>query len=118
MFALEAVRVVREDKVVLVILTDRRIEQGLIPIPAAMAVGAVHHALVDDQLRCDSNIIIETATTRDPHHFAVLVGFGATGIYPFLAYETIEQLCEKGSSEPDSPSKPYELPQRYQQRPV
>lgn len=93
----EAVRVVREEKVVLVILTDRRIEQGLIPIPAAMAVGAVHHALVDNQLRCDSNIIIETATTRDPHHFAVLVGLGATGIYPFLAYETIEQLVEKGS---------------------
>ncbi len=92
----EAIRVVREDKVVLLILTDRRIQQGWLPIPAAMAVGGVHHALVDAQLRCDSNIIIETATTRDPHHFAVLVGLGATGIYPFLAYETVEQLVEQG----------------------
>lgn len=95
--AAEAVQVVREENVVLVILTDRKVQQGFVPVPAAMAVGAVHHALVDNQLRCDSNIIIETAGARDPHHFAVLVGLGATGIYPFLAYETIEQLVEKGN---------------------
>ncbi|MAD77698.1 MAG: glutamate synthase large subunit [Rheinheimera sp.] len=91
------VSAVRDNSVVLVILTDRRIEQGLIPIPAAMAVGAVQLALVNAQLRCDSNIIIETASARDSHHFAVLIGLGATGIYPFLAYETVEQLVEKGT---------------------
>jgi glutamate synthase (NADPH/NADH) large chain len=87
---------VQQQQVVLVILTDRKIAPELLPIPAAMAVGAVHNALVDAQLRCDSNIIIETASARDPHHFAVLVGLGATGIYPFLAYETVEQLVEQG----------------------
>ncbi|OCW94052.1 glutamate synthase large subunit [Alishewanella sp. HH-ZS] len=93
----QVVSAVRDDQVVLVILTDRRIAQGLLPIPAAMAVGAVQQALVNAQLRCDSNIIIETAAARDPHHFAVLIGLGATAIYPFLVYETVEQLVEKGN---------------------
>lgn len=93
----DVITAVREQKVVLVILTDRRIAAGLLPIPVAMAAGAVQHALVNAQLRCDSNIIIETAAARDPHHFAVLIGLGATAIYPFLAYETVEQLVEKGN---------------------
>ncbi|MBN0509683.1 hypothetical protein JTM45_35355, partial [Pseudomonas aeruginosa] len=48
--------------------------------------------LVDKSLRCDANIIVETASARDPHHFAVLLGFGATAIYPYLAYETLAKL--------------------------
>ncbi|MEN3157821.1 glutamate synthase large subunit [Alkalimonas sp. NCh-2] len=92
----DVVTAVREEQVVLVMLSDRAIAQGKLPIPAAMAVGAVQQALVKAQLRCDSNIIVETATARDPHHFAVLVGLGATGVYPFMAYETVEQLVEKG----------------------
>lgn len=93
----DVISAVREQQVVLVILTDRRIAAGLLPIPVAMAAGAVQQALVNAQLRCDSNIIIETAAARDPHHFAVLIGLGATAIYPFLAYETVEQLVEKGN---------------------
>ena len=61
-----------------------------------MAVGAVQKRLVDEQLRCDSNIIVETASVRDSHQFAVLLGLGATAIYPYLAFETIEQLVEQG----------------------
>lgn len=48
-----------------------------------MAVGAIQTRLVDKSLRCDANIIVETASARDPHHFAVLLGFGATAIYPY-----------------------------------
>ena len=83
---------VREDKIAIVILSDRDIAKGKLPIPAPMAVGAVQTRLVHKQLRCDSNIIVETASARDPHHFAVLLGLGATAIYPFFAYETVEQL--------------------------
>ncbi|MCF1439778.1 MAG: glutamate synthase large subunit, partial [Shewanella sp.] len=64
-------------------------------IPAAMAVGAVQQRLVEKSLRCDTNIIVETATARDPHHFAVLLGFGATAIYPFLVYESIAELADR-----------------------
>ena len=88
----EVVSLVREKRAAFVILSDRNIEPALIPIPAAMAVGAVQKRLVEEQLRCDANIVVETASARDPHHFAVLIGLGATAIYPFLAYETIEQL--------------------------
>ncbi|MBQ4814080.1 glutamate synthase large subunit [Pseudoalteromonas luteoviolacea] len=81
---------------VMVLLTDRDIEKGKLPIPAAMAVGAVQQRLVKSNLRCDSNIIVETGSARDPHQFAVLLGFGATAIYPYLAYETLVSLVDKG----------------------
>ncbi|MFC3203084.1 glutamate synthase large subunit [Alteromonas oceani] len=87
---------VKQKRAAFVVLSDRNIKPNKLPIPAAMAVGAVHRRLVDQQLRCDANIVVETASARDPHHFAVLIGLGATAVYPFLAYETIEQLCEKG----------------------
>lgn len=80
---------------VLLVLSDRNITQARLPIPAPMAVGAVQKALVDNNLRCDANIIVETASARDPHHFAVLLGFGATAIYPYLAYESLAQRVDK-----------------------
>ena len=81
---------------VLLVLSDRDVSADTLPIPAAMAVGAVQRTLVDNNLRCDSNILVETATARDPHHFAVLLGFGATAIYPYLAYETLAKQVEEG----------------------
>ncbi|WP_166422185.1 glutamate synthase large subunit [Paraglaciecola sp. 20A4] len=79
-----------------VILSDRNVKSNRLTIPAAMAVGAVQRRLIDKSLRCDANIVVETASARDPHHFAVLIGLGATAVYPFLAYETIEQMVDKG----------------------
>ncbi len=92
----EAERFVRNSGTVILVLSDRNIQAGLLIIPAAMAVGAVQKRLVDQQLRCDSNIIVETGSVRDSHQYAVLLGLGATAIYPYLAFETIEQLVEKG----------------------
>ena len=92
----EATDLVRNKNTVILVLSDRQIHQGLLVIPAAMAVGAVQKRLVDQQLRCDSNIIVETASVRDSHQYAVLLGLGATAIYPYLAFETIEQLVEQG----------------------
>ena len=79
---------------VLLILSDRNIAPDRLPIPAPMAVGAVQQRLVEKSLRCDANIIVETASCRDPHQFAVLLGFGATAIYPYLAYETLAQMVD------------------------
>ncbi|GEA12518.1 glutamate synthase large subunit [Alteromonas sp. KUL49] len=87
---------VKHKNAAFVILSDRQIDSDSLPIPAAMAVGAVQRRLIDKALRCDANIVVETASARDPHHFAVLIGLGATAIYPFLAYETIEQLASNG----------------------
>ncbi len=84
-----------EGGAVIISLSDRNVTKESLPIPAAMAVGAVQQILADNKLRCDTNIIVETASVRDPHHFAVLIGFGATAIYPYLAYETLAELAEK-----------------------
>ncbi len=86
---------VRDGKVLLV-LSDRHIQPGKLPMHAALAVGAVHHRLTEKGLRCDSNLLVETATARDPHHFAVLIGFGATAVYPYLAYEVLADLIRNG----------------------
>ncbi|GAA5114554.1 glutamate synthase large subunit [Orbus sasakiae] len=82
---------------VLLVLSDKNIAADRLPIPAPMAVGAVQQRLVEKNLRCDANIIVETASCRDPHQFAVLIGFGATAIYPYLAYETLAQLIDNGT---------------------
>lgn len=92
----EAETLVRDSRTVILVLSDKGIKKDQLVIPAAMAVGAVQKRLVDQQLRCDSNIIVETGSVRDSHHFAVLLGLGATAIYPYLAFETIEQLVEQG----------------------
>ncbi len=80
---------------VFLILTDRRLRRNRIPIHALLATGAIHSRLCEKGLRCDANIIIETATARDPHHFAALIGFGATAIYPYLAYQTLYDLVKR-----------------------
>lgn len=89
----EAERKVR-DGTVLLVLSDRAIAPERLPVSAPMAVGAIQTRLVEKNLRCDANIIVETASARDPHHFAVLLGFGATAIYPYLAYETLAKLVD------------------------
>ncbi|MCL5041984.1 MAG: glutamate synthase large subunit [Gammaproteobacteria bacterium] len=93
--AAEAEAAVQDGKVLLV-LSDRGIEPGQLPVHAALAVGAVHHHLVARGLRCNANILVETATARDPHHYAVLIGFGASAVYPYLAYEVLGDLIRTG----------------------
>jgi len=87
----EAEAAVRAGKVIL-ILSDRDIAPGRLPVHGLYATGAVHHRLIRAGLRCDANIVVDTGTARDPHHFAVLLGYGATAIHPYLAYEVIRDL--------------------------
>jgi len=81
-----------EDGCVILHLTDRDISKDTIPIHPALAVGAINHRLLEVGSRLDVNIIVETAACRDPHHFAVLLGLGATAIYPYFAMQVINQL--------------------------
>src|SRR5690606_40049882 len=72
------------------------LQKGLLPIPALMAVGAVHQHLTHAGLRCDSNIIIETGSARDPHQIAALIGYGATAVYPYLSRSEERRVGEEG----------------------
>ena len=93
--AAEAVAAVRQGAVI-ILLSDRGATAGLIPAHALFATGAVHHALIASGLRCNANILVETGTARDPHHFACLIGYGATAIVPYLAYETLRDMIRTG----------------------
>jgi len=92
---LQAEQKVREGYVILV-LSDRGLAHDLIPVHALLATGAVHHHLVQAGLRCQANIVVESATVRDPHHFATLIGYGATAVCPYLAYEALNDMVETG----------------------
>ena len=91
----EAIKQAREGKAIIVI-SDRNAGADRIPIPMVMAIGAVHHCLVDNNLRCDIGIVAETAYAREPHHYAVILGVGATAIYPYFAYAVLNEAMQDG----------------------
>lgn len=104
----DVAKAVRGGKV-LMVLSDAGLQKGKLPIQALLAVGAVHQYLTNEGLRCDANIIIETASARDPHQVAALIGYGATAVYPYLSYHVLNHLIETGEllSDVDSAYKNY-----------
>ncbi|MDX1481016.1 MAG: glutamate synthase large subunit [Woeseiaceae bacterium] len=92
----EAEAAVREGKLILM-LSDRYLKKGYLPVHALFATGAVHRHLVDRGLRCSANIVVETGVARDAHHFACLIGFGATLVYPYLVYQSLHDLAQRGN---------------------
>jgi glutamate synthase (NADPH/NADH) large chain len=91
----QAEQAVRDGNVILV-LSDKAIEKGKLPIHSLLATGAVHHRLIKAGLRCDANLIIESGSARDSHQLACLFGFGATAVYPYLAYAVLDELIRTG----------------------
>ena len=80
----------------LIVLSDKNISADTVPANAIMVTGAVHHYLIAEGVRTNANLIVETGLVRDSHQAAVLIGFGATCIYPYLAYDVIEDLVASG----------------------
>ena len=87
---------VRNGKLI-IMLSDRYLEKGKLPVHALLATGAVHHHLVQTGLRCDANIIVETGVARDAHHVACLIGYGATMVYPYLVYQSLHDIAQRGN---------------------
>jgi glutamate synthase (NADPH/NADH) large chain len=85
-----------KDGATILVLSDRSIEKGRLPVHSLLAAGAVHHHLIKQGLRADANIVVETASARDSHQIACLLGFGATAVYPYLAYSVLEELIRCG----------------------
>ncbi|MDX1507449.1 MAG: glutamate synthase large subunit [Woeseiaceae bacterium] len=92
----QAEHAVREGRFLLM-LSDRYIDEGKLPVHALLATGAVHHHLVRLGLRCDANIIVETGVARDSHHIACLIGYGATAVYPYLVYQSLHDIARRGN---------------------
>ncbi|EHR70029.1 glutamate synthase family protein [Burkholderiales bacterium JOSHI_001] len=76
----------------IIIITDRRMDRANVAIPALLALSAVHHHLVREGLRTTAGLVVETGTAREVHHFAVLAGYGAEAVHPYLAMETLADL--------------------------
>jgi glutamate synthase (NADPH) large chain len=80
----------------LLILSDRGTNRQQAAIPSLLATSAVHHHLLREGTRLRTSLIVETGEAREVHHFCTLVGFGASAVNPYLAFETIEELIVSG----------------------
>ena len=102
-FAVDAVRTMVESKIdqgcSLIILSDRGVDKTHAPIPALLAVSAVHHYLVRKGKRQLTALVVETGEAREVMHFATLIGFGASAVNPYLAFEVLASLRETGALE-------------------
>ncbi len=78
----------------IIILSDRGVDENHVAIPSLLAVGAVQHYLVQTKKRTSMAVILESGEPRDVHHFATLLGYGASAINPYLAQESIQELIE------------------------
>jgi len=77
------------------ILSDRHIDASHVPIPSLLATAAVHHHLVREQTRTGVGLVVETGEAREVMHLALLIGYGAEAVNPYLALETIADLCRR-----------------------
>ncbi|MFN7064721.1 MAG: glutamate synthase large subunit [Aquificaceae bacterium] len=80
----------------IIVLSDRNISKHRLAVPSLLAVSAVFKWLSDRGLANKVSLVVETGEARDTHHMASLIGYGASALYPYLMYELIYDLCQKG----------------------
>jgi glutamate synthase (ferredoxin) len=80
----------------IIVLSDRGVNEAFAPIPALLATAGVHHHLVRKGLRTQVGLVVETGEPREVHHFALLLGYGAGAVNPYLIYETCEAMIQAG----------------------
>jgi len=80
----------------IVVISDETADVHTLPIPALLAVGAVHHHLISQGLRMHTSLVSASGEPRDVHHFAALIGYGANAVYPYLAYATVAEIVREG----------------------
>jgi len=87
----------------ILILSDREVGADRAPIPSLLAVSSVHHHLVREGTRLQTGLVIESGEPREVHHFATLIGYGASAVNPYLLFESLDELVEKGVLPGDLP---------------
>ena len=78
----------------ILIVSDRQVAPDYVAIPALLATSAIHHHLVEKGLRTSTGLVVETGTAREVHHFALLAGYGAEAVHPYLAMETLVEIAK------------------------
>lgn len=76
----------------IIILSDRGVDAEHVAIPALLAVSCLHHFLIREQVRTQVSLVVESGEPREVHHFALLLGYGASAINPYLAFETLQEM--------------------------
>ncbi|WP_326565011.1 glutamate synthase large subunit [Amycolatopsis rhabdoformis] len=85
-----------EDGARLIVLSDRGVDENHAAIPSLLLTGAVHHHLVREKTRTQVGLIVEAGDAREVHHIALLVGYGAAAVNPYLAMATVEEMAHQG----------------------
>jgi glutamate synthase (ferredoxin) len=85
-------RMIEEEEVNVLILSDRGVNRDFAAIPSLLAVSGLHHYLIREGLRMRVSLVIETGEAREVHHFALLIGYGCSAINPYLAFETLDGM--------------------------
>ena len=85
-----------EDGYSIIVLSDRGADSRWVPIPSLLTVSAVHHHLIREGTRTKAGLVMESGDAREVHHFALLVGYGAGAVNPYLALDTVKDLAETG----------------------
>ncbi|MBN1942761.1 MAG: glutamate synthase large subunit, partial [Phycisphaerae bacterium] len=80
----------------LVILSDRRADEAFAPIPSLLATAAVHHGLQARSLRAEAGLVVESGEPREVMHFSLLCGYGANAVNPYLLFDVLEELRNRG----------------------
>ena len=89
----------------ILVLSDRGVDAEHLAIPALLATSAIHQHLVAQGLRTSTGLVVETASAREVHHFALLGGFGAEAVHPYLAFATLADMVQKGLIKDKKPSE-------------
>jgi glutamate synthase (NADPH/NADH) large chain len=92
----EAASVAIRNGATILILSDRQVDGGYAPIPSLLATSGLHHHLVREGARTKATLIIETGDAREVHHYCLLIGYGASAINPYLAFETLDDMIRQG----------------------
>ena len=93
---LAARRMIEDEEVNILILSDRGVNREFAAVPALLAVSGLHHYLIREGLRMRVSLALETGEAREVHHFALLIGYGCAVVNPYLAFETIESMIDEG----------------------
>ena len=102
----------------ILIISDRRIDREHVAIPALLALSAIHQHLVREGLRTTAGLVVETGSAREVHHFALLAGYGAEAVHPYLALETLRGAARGPAGRPGGRQGDLQLRQGDRQGPV
>jgi glutamate synthase (NADPH/NADH) large chain len=91
----------------IIIISNRAVGPTRAAIPSLLAVGAVHHHLIDKRIRTKTGLVVEAGDAWETHHFATIIGYGASCVYPYMVYDTIQSLLEQDKLDTTVPFEKY-----------